>query len=164
MKEIDGYVYVAAFKSAVGKFMYGPDTKKGTDNPDSFKHNGMTPFKSQKEILTAARKIRQRPDFARGAIYHLQMTVAETEDEHAEIEKLRGLVVIIFGKYGVELLGRSTADGMKMGYIPGSLLETNGFKPFSGYIDALYAAREANRQAASPTMISTFKMTRVVKK
>lgn len=87
------------------------------------------------------------------------LEIAQNEDEiesfRSQSSKRWVALQIISDFEEVVFYGNLDKKGLQNGYI-GSLLETNGLKPFKDFENAYRTAQEINRQAQAPAQIASF--------
>ena len=187
MREIKGYVFIGDLYGR--RILFGKGTKK--EIYSSFALNGMTPYSSEKRVLSVCYKLRKEENlFGEITPASLEMCIAEKEEE---LEFFRDKTSLIFISnpnpkdplYGAELYGPRRPG--EQGFDGRSLLEVINFRTFrrvkpkdnsknkayaeqfiESYVktpfeEADYEAKELFRQMGGsyPVTLATFKLKRI---
>ena len=163
MKHIKGFVIIGGFLGPRGysEILYGESI---TNLPRKFQNlvsNGLKPFGTKKEALTAKGGLKGFSGLKRLDLGRIDMTVAETEQECRALKERKRLVVLKKEDLGTQLIGRYVEGKPSIYPLKGALLSENGFKTFLAFESALYAAREVNRQAQCGATLATFRLKRL---
>lgn len=160
MKNERGYICSVTFKDAQGEFWFGTKANpEGSDLTASERYNtnGLKPFSSKVDAQKAQDEILRKRDVQKAEIVKIKLDIAETGEDVEILRMQNNAVVIVDMEWGRQILGLATEKGQKMGYIPGSLIETNGRQPFTEFWEAEDAVKEVRRQAQSHAAIARLK-------
>lgn len=162
MRNERGYICSVRFEGAEGEYWFGPKTnqKIPLDLSDRFNTNGLKPFPTKEDAEKAKAEILEKRKGVKTVnLARLELDIAETQEEITLLKGKESLVVIADREGGDKaILGSAAEGGLKIGYVPGALIETNGGLSFPNYESALYSAQEMVRQARSNSTLARFKI------
>jgi len=174
MREINGYVFVAAFPHSSP--MFGKKVNI-TDGPyENFESNGFVPFDGEEEARNSSHQFQLINNPQQTSIGPLKMILAEKFSEHSFFEDKSNLVVVMEKDDGHDLIGpwvkgslTVTADAI------GAVLRQNNYQVFNEqskkesevhnlrgetpYRQAIYTLNDVVRQWKTPCLLATFDLT-----
>ncbi len=166
MREIKGYVCIASAPLRENRrfeYLYGRNSLAGGRSYGSFLDGGLLTFGSCNEAEKAARDIvLMVPEFNRAQAAHLQMKIADTEEEAERLfKKSRNLAVMVVMDHSHKLYGENIGGNLMTTFSGAYDLSLNGFRPFTSYGRAVDVARDARRQSECPAYVVSLQMRRV---
>lgn len=166
MREIKGYVCIASAPLGSNhrwEFPFGKNSGTAGKSYAPFGTNDFLIFASKKEAEKVVEDIvSMEREFNRAEAVHLQLKIAEKEDEAEKyLKKERSLIVIVAMDHANKFYGENIGGNCMTTFSGAYDLFLNGWKPFRSYQRALDVARDAHRQSECPAYIAGFKLRRV---
>lgn len=158
MLKIEGFVCSAVdmFSKPPFENLFGVNRGKGLETYEALRSNELTLFGHLTQARVAQTNLQRRLDLRDISVGQLRMLLAEKDQEHPSLQDGTQFIVVARLDGNLEFIGRPVESSERMGYIPGSILGSNGINPFLDFNSALRSRNEAIRQAASAAQISTF--------
>lgn len=167
MRKENGYICCLTLNQPslypTNEFWFGPkadQTLPSRQTAESFTSNGLRSFPAIQDAQRAKIELQAKPDAKNVEILHIEMNIPENEDDFALLKNKKNLVAIASiptteNEKMYEIIGESIGKALGPAYVPGTLICTNGRKPFKNYLDAERAAKEINRQMGCNATIAT---------
>lgn len=172
MRSVEGYLITARSSVPIKQeWLFGRSINYPNQPYENFSTNGLSPFVELEELRIAYQKFykfygnRKKREFNRIGFASISMEIAQNLEETEQLRSSTNLVVLKINPDSfIDMIGRGVRGGARLGYIPGCLLETNGFRPFPNYERAYHCGLEVNRQGQCSALLATFEFKRVPKR
>lgn len=163
MREIDGFVLRNTRPNPNGCFHLFGRPVTVLNNYQLLSTNGIQPFRSLKEALTAKQLMEIDKRGNRVHVKQLNMKVAETPEDTIRLKKNHTLIIVQFDATDLNhhtLLGTPIAGRPKLCNCVTELDDTE-LNTFRSYAATMYAADEVRRQLRCEVAIASFRLIHV---
>ena len=151
MREIEGYLSIGSTGNL--DVFYGLSSGFEERVFQPFQINGLLPFSSIQEAMSAKEKIgKEMKDFKSLRVAKIKMSIAEKREDLDAFKGLQGFIVIVDRGFDQLLLGEFVEGKPSLNV--GAQFQANGQKSIESLDDALWAASEAVREEYGSTAVA----------
>jgi len=143
MREIEGYLSIGSTGNL--NVLYGPGSGVERRVFQPFQTNGLSPFSSHQEAMSAKEEIgKEIKDFKSLRVAKIKLSIAQNREDLNAFKELQRFVVVVDRGFDQLLIGR-IVDG-KPYFDIGAPFQANGLKAIEGLEETLWMTSEATRK------------------